>query len=675
MRSIFFLLTVAVCTVFVHFISNAKEDDPDPSIVEFHMSGTADGVACMLTSYIYIGGQNASPVDLKAFKIERTSAGGETQSFSLAPELQAGNKQNANERTFTWIDTTAKTGDTYRYIGTYEADVFLSTCPVVLTKPLIASAATTHGIQDPFQVEVQGDTVCMGNHVLLFRARATDPKASLNWSPVQPCMGLLLAQHNGTAMIRAPAEVGAGHAYFKVEAKAGGKTAETYICPNVVSMSFVPVEEYDRTEINEVASKSEKGKEILHARLEKVYGKGGSTAERFMLRNYLEQVGNVAEIVHEYMDKMDDRNAKYAVFSLIASQWPSYARKYFLAEALASGDLPRISALLSGIGRNKGEDTAEALKALQLCAVDRVPTVRLMAVSALGDSKNKEDVLPLLNEILRNDSNSALRFAAASAINQLTMGKRPEIPPLPQYGSVTSSRADRALARKLYLKVLADLGKPIQEDAFDDKPDFYVSLNGEGLGGIINEDRPAGLDAVVRPGSNLAQLCVLGDAVLPILRKRFLSAHATFQERELLKWVLEKNHIQFPADVEAQVVEAFFKAKPEERAAALEFYRNLGVEYPTLIESSFAVFANGKFEKATSLERLRWLAEADGWMRTIFRQTEEEARALLAGVRLNAKPNFAANAVQEKMVWVWRWLQEQDGAIGEHARQWPRLAK
>ena len=666
MRSRFFL-TAVICAAVVHFHSHAEEDNLDPSIVEFHMSGIVDGGTCKLTGYVYLGGQNPAAVDLKAFKIERTSAGGETQTVVLAPEFQASNNQNANERTFTWIDATAKAGDTYRYVGTYQADVYLSTCPVVLTKPVIASPATTPKFQDSFQVEVLGEPVCMGNHVLLFRARATDPKAVLNWSPVQPCMGKLLAQHKGTALIRAPAEVGAGHAFFKIEAKAGGKTAEAFICPNVVSMSFVPVEEYDPAEIKEVTSKSEKGKTILRAKLEHVYGKNGSTPERFMLRDYLIKVGNVADVLHDYMDKMDEGNAKYAVFSLIASQWPSYGRKHFLVDALTNNDLPRISA----IDLSKGEDGAELLEALRACLVHHNPAVRLIAISAIERWKKNDDVLPILDEIVKADSNAAVRFEAAKAIQHLLTGKRIEIPRLPQYGSVTSSRADKQLARNLYLKALSDSGKPIQEDAFDEKHELYVPAKGNSLGGLIAEDWPAGLDAIVQPNSALAQLCVLGDAVIPIIRKRFLSSSATINERELLKWVLEKNQLQFPSDIEAEVVKSFFEAKLEERGSVLKFYSNLGLTYPRLVDNQFAAFRNGEYSKFSSTERLRVLAEVDSWMRSVFKDHEGEVRTLLAAVQLGVKPNFTSGASQEPMVWVWRLLQEQGDDIGVYARKWP----
>src|ERR1043165_6773579 len=135
---------VLVAVALTSSPSLAEEDNLGPSLTEFHMSGLVEDDRIKLTGYVFLGGQDARPVDLKAFKIERVSASGEAQSFVLTPVLAAGIKDSPYERRFTWVDTTAITGNTYRYVGTYQADVCLSTCPVVLTQPLAGPPTLAH---------------------------------------------------------------------------------------------------------------------------------------------------------------------------------------------------------------------------------------------------------------------------------------------------------------------------------------------------------------------------------------------------------------------------------------------------------------------------------------------------------------------------------------------------
>ena len=660
------LLTAAVLPTVLLGGAWAEEDEKqDPSVSAFHMTGAVVEEVCKLTGYVLLGGERAPPVNPKAFTIERTSASGETERFVISPELKSDASQEAKARTFTWTDTSVRKGATYRYSGIYQADVYLSTCPVVLT--VQETGVTPAPTADGLQVEVLGNNICMGNDVLLLRARATNPRAKINWSPLEPCMGQLLAQHNGTALLRAPAEPGSGHAYFKIEAKAGAQTAETYSCPNVVSMSWVPVEEYNAEELKEVASKSEKGKATLRARLERAYGKGGSTVERCMLDEYLLQVGDVADVVNEYLNGIEDRNAQYAVFSLIANHWPSYAQKHFFGAALENGDLPRLTVLLWRMGEAKGDGSVTALKGLRQCCQQANPVIRMSAVASLGAWHKKDEALPLLQEVLTKDPSPAVRFAAAGAISQQQTRKRPDTPPVPQYGSVTSTRADKLLARKLYLQVLGELGKPVDTSAFNDKNDFFAPL-GDGLGGLIVEHRPEGLNAAVRPGSFLAQLCVLGDAVLPVMRKRFLNPTASGTERELLKWILDKNNIPFPSDIEDKVVEAFFTAKPEEREVALKFYIELGVKYPRLSEHDNFV----KLDPATATprDRLRCLADVIQQVQAVFEGNVADATRKLADVRLDQKASIGSQEAEKRCLWLWRWLQQQDDAAGEYVRAW-----
>ncbi len=660
-RIVAMLLAVLAVASAIH----AEDNVPATSVSEFHMTGSITPTGCELVFTVILGEQGTPAVNLAAFSLKRTSDAGEMTSFNLTPTLEPLRGAETNSRTFSYTDTTTQAGSTYRYQGYYEGDVFLTTCQVVLTAHKESNVVATASAAE-LRVEVLGNNVCMGSDLLLLRARASDPKATLTWSSVQPCMGKLLAQHNGVALIRAPEEVGSGNAFFKIEARLGDKVGHTYFSPIVFSIDWVPSQEIAPVEVKEISAGSAQGKALLKEKLARAYGQDGGSVECCLLNEFLDKVDKVepaaAVTVHEYMDQVGDSNTKFAVFNLLAGHWPLYTFEHFFAEALAKVDLPRLNVSIGCLSRIKGEHVGDALKALQQCLQSNEPVIRLQAVQALDNWNDKTKACELLSTLLDTDTDAAVRFAAASTLNDLRTGKSHSIPALPTTGSVTSSRADLTLARKLYLQAVADLGKPIQLEDLNEKKDYIAPSGGVGLGGIIAEHRQEGLDAL-RPDSTQAKLCVMGDAILPIFRKRYLLAEP--QERELLTWIIKKNNIGFPVEVEDKAIDAFYQAKPEDRLAALQAYRNLTIDRPKMFEPQ--CFPTLDFTKLSARERLRCLADADSCVRSIYAQNFENERKKLFFPPLNRKP--ANNSYKEINLWILVALQQQDDAVGQYARQ------
>jgi hypothetical protein len=259
----------------------------------------------------------------------------------------------------------------------------------------------------------------------------------------------------------------------------------------------------------------------------------------------------------------------------------------------------------------------------------------------------------VLERIRVEDADQNVRFQAACALQTLRTGKAVKVPELPGYASEEMTPATLAAAEELYPEVLQELKiEMLPEPKELELPDSY------------------GMTGFATAGSPLARLMVLGQAIVPIVRQRFLDRRVSERERCLLLGLLYASRIPFPKEIENTFIDSFYAAKPSDRQASLEQYGRL---HNSILHEAERQHEWDDPVKMDRRERLVCLLSANNLLRSEGKQAEQNLSTLDVAVPPPAPvwkmQAFEFNRTQLRYrCWQMLRLQQGEDAAAEYAR-------